>query len=157
MRFLILIAGVSIQALRLLIIERVWLVGSLAVRGALVKASHLFLTSALGLTLSILNSNFELVERIRVRVQRRNVTLFVIWGQIESLRKVFVARRGPHLVEALRSILVCELTASRDPVMEEVDPGPHAVGRYSVRHCTSVNLCLHLPGLTIAVFRVHVV
>ena len=76
--------------------------------------------------------------------------------QVEPLRQILLPRRRSHLVVIHRGVLVGEFAATRDPVVEKVDPGAHAIRRHSLRHAL-VNLGLHLPRLTVAVLGVDVV
>ena len=65
-----------------------------------------------------------------------------------------MARRRSHLVEVHGSILVGELTASSDALMEKVNARSHAISAWLL---PSVNLCLHLQGLPIAVLWIQII
>ena len=120
------------------------------------KTGHLLFIASSVVAARVLNSNFKLLQRVRVFIEGWNIVILIIWWQVEALRKVLMSRWRPHLVIVHCSVLASKfVTSTSYSLMKKVDSRPHTVAT-SLRH-SRMYLSLHFPRLTIAVFRVYVV
>ena len=120
------------------------------------KTGHLFFMAPSVVAARVLNSNFKLLKRVRIFIERWHIVILIIRWQVEALRKFLMSRWRSHLVIVHRSILAGKLVASTSySLMKKVDSWPHTIIS-TLRH-SRMYLSLHFPWLSVAVLGIDVV